>query len=312
MIILAPMAGATDLSFRVMAKEFGCDLTISEMVSAQGLLYDNQRTKFLLKSDKRESPLVIQLFGHHPETLAKAAKIIEADYQPAMIDLNMGCPTPKIVKNGDGSALLKEPDLISAIVESVVKAIEIPVTVKIRLGWDQASINCIDIAKRVENAGAHWIAVHGRTREQFYSGKANWDYIAEIKKNVSIPVVGNGDITDPISAKRMLETTGCDHLMIGRAALGKPWIFEQVKHYLATGNLVDDPSPSERLTIALNHLKLKMEFKDEQQAVQEMRSHLAWYLKGLRNSSTIRGQMNQVNTFKEVNDLLNYWKQNLA
>lgn len=312
MIILAPMAGVTDLSFRIMAKNLGCDLTVSEMISAQGLIHDNTRTKILLRSDGREGPFVVQLFGHDPNVLAKAASIVEERYSPDMIDLNMGCPTPKIVKNGDGSALLKQPQLISDIITKVVKAVSVPITVKIRLGWDFATINCLEVAKRAEAAGAHWIAVHGRTREQFYSGNANWDYIAKIKQQVSIPVVGNGDITDPVKAKIMLEDTGCDHIMIGRAALGKPWIFKQIKQYLETGKLIEEPSVSERLKFALDHLKLKMEFKDEQQAVQEMRSHLAWYLKGIRNSSGVRGKMNKITTFLEVEKLLTDMENNLA
>ncbi|NLM25074.1 MAG: tRNA dihydrouridine synthase DusB [Firmicutes bacterium] len=305
MIILAPMAGVTDLAFRLLAKEYGCDLTVSEMISAQGLLYNNERTKQLLLSDRREKPFVVQLFGHDPTALGKAAEIVANEYQPDMIDLNMGCPTPKIVKNNDGAALLKDPALVERIVNEVVSRVNIPVTVKIRIGWDEQSINCLEIAKRIEQGGAYWITVHGRTREQFYSGQAQWNWIGLVKEAVSIPVVGNGDIFTAEDASRMLAETGCDHIMIGRGALGAPWIFQQVKAYLEKGEIIEPPSLPERVAIALRHLELKIKFDGEQQAVREMRSHLAWYLKGIPNSNKIRAQLNQVSTYQEVRLLLN-------
>ncbi len=311
MIILAPMAGVTDLAFRLIVKDFGCDFMVSEMISAQGLIYNSQNTKRLLTSDPRQGPWAVQLFGHDPQTLAAAAKIVVQECQPDMIDLNMGCPTPKIVKNQDGAALLRQPKLVEKIVSRVVKAVDIPVTVKIRLGWDEFSINCVEIAQRIEAAGAYWITLHGRTRNQFYGGKARWDYIAQVKKKVSIPVVGNGDINNGMEAQRMLRETGCDHIMIGRGALGRPWLLHQVKTYLKTGNISAEPSIEKRFTTALNHLKLKIQFIGEAAAVREMRAHLAWYLKTLPESRNIRGRMNQVTSYSEVKLLLEEYKKDL-
>lgn len=306
------MAGATDQAFRLIVKEFGCDLVVSEMISAKGLVYHNQNTKQLLEFKQQERPIAIQLFGHEPQVLSQAAVMVAEQYQPDMIDLNMGCPTPKIVKNGDGAALLKQPELISKIVSAVTASVQIPVTVKIRLGWDQDSINCVEIAKRIEDAGAYWIAVHARTREQFYSGQADWEQIRRVKEAVSIPVVGNGDVDSPAAAERMAAETGCDHIMVGRGVLGRPWLLKQIKHYLCTGELLPEPSLNERFETALKHLRLKIELQGENQAVREMRAHLAWYLKGVPNSSKFRAAMNQVASYEDVKSLLESFSVQLA
>lgn len=311
MVILAPMAGITDLAFRLIVKSYGCDLVVSEMISAQGLIYNNQNTKRLLKSDPKERPVAIQLFGHDPQVLAKAAGLIEQEYQPDIIDLNMGCPTPKIVKNGDGAALLKQPKLIEQIVAAVVSTVNTPVTAKIRLGWDQSSINCFEVARRIEDAGGHWVTVHARTRNQFYGGSAQWDYLTQIKQYVDIPIVANGDIIDELSAETV-QQTGCDHIMVGRGVLGRPWIPNQIKTYLETGHLLPEPSRSERFAMALRHLQLKIDFIGEEAAVREMRGHLAWYLKGLPDSKSIRLKFNQVSSYKEVKLLLEEFEKTLA
>ncbi len=304
MLILAPMAGVTDLAFRSIVKNFGCDLVVSEMVSAQGLLYNSKKSDELLKTDTRERPYAVQLFGHDPAIMAKAASRIVHQYEPDMLDLNMGCPTPKIVKNGDGAALLRNPQLVADITRAVVDAVSIPVTVKIRLGWDSDSINCIDVAKRVEQAGASWLTVHARTREQLYAGKADWEWIKRIKQTVAMPIVGNGDIFTPQDAADKLELTGCDHIMVGRGALGDPWLFRRIARYLDTGELLPAPTLGEKVSMALTHLRSKMQYRSESGAVREMRSHLAWYLKNVPHSSQIRASFNQATSYNEVMTLL--------
>lgn len=291
-VVLAPMAGVTDLPFRLLAKEMGCSLVYSEMVSDKGLLHENCHTLDMLKIDSRERPVAIQIFGSEPENMAAAARKVEqagAD----VIDINMGCPTPKIVKNGEGSALLRQPELAYRIMASVAEAVAVPVTVKIRKGWDDASVNAVEMALLAERAGMAAIAVHGRTRAQFYAGQADWNIIRAVKSSVSIPVIGNGDIRTPDDARRMLTETGCDGIMIGRGAQGNPWIFRQVMHYLATGTQLPAPGTEERFCLLLRHLDMLVACKGERIAVREMRRHAAWYTKGLRNAAEIRLRFNQ-------------------
>lgn len=304
MVILAPMAGVTSLSFRVIARELGCDMVVSEMVSAKGLLYNNERTWDLLKVSPQERPIALQLFGSEPEVLAEAASLVVAAKQPEMLDLNMGCPTPKIVKNGDGSALLRNPLLARDCARAVVEAVKIPVTVKIRIGWDDSQINAVEIAQLMEAAGVHWIAVHARTRDQFYQGRARWEWIRRVKDEVSIPVVGNGDIFSAYDALAMYEQTGCDHIMVGRGAMGNPWLFREIESYLTTGNIPSPPTNRERIEMALRQLSFDVEHKGEMVAVKEMRPQLSWYLKGVPNSSKVRGALNQADSFQQVEELL--------
>lgn len=303
-VFLAPMAGVTDLPFRILAREYGADLVVSEMVSAQALVYGNQKTFRLLSIDDAERPVAIQIFGHDPKVMSEAAKIVYEHVAPEMIDLNFGCPTPKIVKNGDGSVLMTTPILLEKVAAAVVKAVPIPVTAKIRLGWDKENINCVEVSQRLESVGIHWITIHGRTREQFYSGKANWHWIAEVKKQVKIPVVGNGDIFTREDAQRMLNETKCDHLAIGRGAQGNPWIFQQVQARLKSRTIMPEPSIEEKVTLAIRHLDMKVEYSGEERAIREMRSHLAWYLKGVPNSAEVRKSINTVSDLNAMKDLL--------
>lgn len=303
-VFLAPMAGVTDLPFRILAREYGADLVVSEMVSAQALLYDNQRTFRMLAIDQAERPVAIQLFGHDPVVMAEAAKVVYEHVQPEMIDLNFGCPTPKIVKNGDGSALMKNPALLTEVAKATVEAVPIPVTAKIRLGWDQGSINCVEIAQRLEDAGVHWLTVHGRTREQFYSGKADWDWIGKIKTATKMPIVGNGDVFSTSDAEALIRQTGCDHIAIGRGAQGNPWLFGQIKAWLEEGILLPEPTVAERIALALRHLHMKVDHDGEYTAVREMRPHLAWYLKGIPYSAEIRSKINTAQSVDALTELL--------
>lgn len=306
-VILAPMAGVTDLPFRILAKEMGCGLVYTEMVSDKGLIYQNCQTMNMLKIDNRERPVSIQIFGSEPGSMARAAIIVEkagAD----IIDINMGCPVPKVVKNGEGSALMKTPKLAYEIMRSVASAVKIPVTVKIRKGWDETSVNAVEIAELAEKAGMAAIAVHGRTREQFYTGKADWNIIKKVKQAVNIPVIGNGDIRSPQDALRMLTETGCDGIMIGRGSQGNPWIFCQITEYFATGKILPPPSIDERLALILRHLDMLVEYKGEYVGIREMRKHAAWYTKGLPHSAELRHRFNQAETrqdFMAVIDRIN-------
>lgn len=306
-VVLAPMAGVTDLPFRLLVKEMGCALVYTEMVSDQGLLHNNEHTFKLLRLDEQERPAALQIFGSEPQSMAKAAKIVEqagAD----ILDINMGCPTLKIVKNGEGSALMRTPDLAYRILTSVVDAVSIPVTVKIRKGWDDASVNAVQIARLAEEAGVAAIAVHGRTREQFYSGQADWSIIKDVKESVSVPVIGNGDIRSPLDAAQMLKETGCDGVMIGRGAQGNPWLFRQVVHYLATGEVLASPGVTERINMALRHLDMLVEYKGEHIGIREMRSHAAWYTKGLPHSAELRLRFNSAVTREHFAQILSECK----
>lgn len=306
-VILAPMAGVTDLPFRLLAKEMECGLVYSEMVSDKGLLYKNCHTLDMLQIDERERPVAMQIFGSEPSSMAKAAQFVE-QAGIDIIDINMGCPTPKIIKNGSGSALMCQPDLAYRIMVSVVEAVKVPVTVKIRKGWSNASINAVEMAKLAEKAGIAAIAVHGRTREQFYSGEADWDIIRQVKESVGIPVIGNGDIRTPYDAEKMLSETGCDGLMIGRGAQGNPWIFRQISQYLASGKILRPPTVEERLAVMLRHLDMLIEYKGEYLGIREMRRHGAWYTKGLHHSSELRLKFNQAVTKVDFISVLDEFK----
>lgn len=309
-VFLAPMAGVTDVVFRTLCKEQGCGLTYSEMVSAKGIMYDNDNTKKLLEINPKEGKVAVQLFGSDPKVLADMAKKLDDNEDIGFFDINMGCPAPKIVKNGDGSALMKNPKLIGEIVKAVSSNTKKPLTIKIRKGFDDNCINAVEIAKIVEENGGAGIAIHGRTREQFYSGKADWDIIKKVKESVNIPVIGNGDITSPQKAKEMLDYTGCDAIMIGRASQGAPWIFKNVVHYLNTGELLDKPSINEKIDIAIKHLHMLVQYKGEYIGIREMRKHLGWYIKGMPKSAEMRVIINGIEKVEKMEDLLISMKQN--
>lgn len=302
--ILAPMAGVTDLPFRLLCKEQGAGLLCMEMISAKALQYKNKNTKTLLSIHPKEYPVSLQLFGSDPEIISRMAhEIEELPFQ--ILDINMGCPVPKVVKNGEGSALMKDPDLVYEIVSRTVKAIRKPVTVKIRKGFDEDHVNAVEIARKIEQAGAAAVAVHGRTREQYYSGKADWEIIRQVKKAVSIPVIGNGDVTSGKDALAIREQTGCDGVMIGRGAQGNPWIFSELIQYEKTGELPPRPDADTIRKTMLRHAQLQIEFKGDYLGIREMRKHVAWYTKGLKGSAKLRDEINQVETYEELEELLN-------
>ena len=301
-LILAPMAGVTDLPFRLLCKEQGAALCCMEMVSAKGIFYNNKNTESLLTVDERERPVSLQLFGSDPEIMgAMAAKIEHRNFD--ILDINMGCPVPKVVNNGDGSALMKNPVLAGKIIESMVKAVNKPVTVKIRKGFDDEHINAVEMAHVAEESGAAAVAVHGRTREQYYSGKADWSIIADVKSAVKIPVIGNGDILDARDVIAMKEQTNCDGFMIGRGAQGNPWIFHQILTYFETGELIGKPPMEEMVKTMLRHAKLQIEFKGDYLGIREMRKHAAWYTAGYKGASKLRGRINDVESYEELEKL---------
>ena len=302
-LILAPMAGVTDLPFRLLCKEKGAGLLCMEMVSAKAILYKNKNTQALLEIDPRENPVSLQLFGSDPDIISQIAHEIE-ERPFDILDINMGCPVPKIVNNGEGSALMKNPVLAGEIIEKTVKAIQKPVTVKIRKGFDDEHVNAVEMAKVAQESGAAAVAVHGRTREQYYSGKADWDIIRQVKEAVSIPVIGNGDLLTAEDVIAMKEQTGCDGFMIGRGAQGNPWIFEQILHYFRTGEKLPKPSAEEVTDMILRHAKMMLEFKGEYTGIREIRKHAAWYTAGYPNSAKLRVAINAVESYEELERLL--------
>ena len=301
--VLAPMAGVTDLPFRRLCKEQGAGLICMEMVSAKAISFHNKNTEALMEIDPVEHPISLQLFGSEPGLMGEVAKSIE-ERPFDILDINMGCPVPKVVNNGEGSALLKNPRLIADIVKSVSQAIKKPVTVKVRIGFEKEKVDIVDIAKRAEDAGAAAIAVHGRTREQYYSGKADWDAIRRVKEAVSIPVIGNGDVDFPKKAEDMLRETGCDGVMVGRAVRGNPWIFRELNHYFATGEILPRPSAKEVREMILRHTRDQIAVKGEYTGIREMRKHVAWYTAGMRHSAALRRESNQIGSYEELEKLL--------
>ncbi len=303
-ILLAPMAGVTDKAFRMIVKPFGPALMYTEMVSGKGLFYKSKKTADLLTADESEKPVAVQIFGHDADIMAEIANSA-LEYGAAVIDINMGCPAPKIVNNGDGCALMKSPETAAKVISAVCRAVDVPVTVKFRAGWDDKSINAVEFAKIAEQSGASAVTVHGRTREQFYSGTADLDIIKAVKVAVKIPVIGNGDIIDGGSAAHMLEYTGCDGIMVGRAAEGNPWIFKEISAYLKDGTVLPPPDLDERREVALKHLGLLVEFKGEHRGVLEGRKHMAWYFKGVSGGAVLRTALNKAQKYDEMCGLIN-------
>lgn len=302
-VVLAPMAGVTDLPFRLLCQEQGAGLLSMEMVSAKAISFHNKNTENLMEIHPKEHPIALQLFGSEPDLISEVAKRIE-DRPFDILDLNMGCPVPKVVNNGEGSALMKNPKLIGEIIEKTARAIKKPVTVKIRKGFNESLVNAVEVAKIAEQSGAAAIAVHGRTREQYYSGAADWDIIRQVKEAVRIPVIGNGDVVSPESAKAMIDQTECDAVMIGRGAKGNPWIFGQVAHYLETGEKLEKPSVDEVKQMMMRHARMQMEYKGGFTGIREMRKHIAWYTAGYPHSAKLRNLVNQVESIEELEELI--------
>lgn len=301
--VLAPMAGVTDLPFRMLCKEQGAGLVCTEMVSAKAISFHNKNTEALMEIAPGEHPVSLQIFGHEPELMAEVAKTIEP--RPFdILDINMGCPVPKVVNNGEGSALLRDPDLIVRIVKSVSGAIKKPLTVKLRIGIGSEPADIVEIAKRVEDAGAAAIAIHGRTREQYYSGEADWEPIRKVKEAVFIPVIGNGDVTSPKKAEALIKATGCDGVMIGRASRGNPWIFREMNHYFSVGEEMEKPTAREVRDMILLHAREQIRLKGEYTGIREMRKHVAWYTAGMPHSAALRRDSNLISSYEELEKML--------
>lgn len=298
-LILAPMAGVTDLPFRLLCREQGAGLVCMEMVSAKAIYFHNKNTEELMEIHPDEIPASLQLFGSDPDIISEMAKRIE-ERSFSILDINMGCPVPKVVNNGEGSALMKNPGLVEEIITKTVKAVKKPVTVKIRKGFQENMVNAVEIARIAEASGAAAIAVHGRTREQYYAGCADWDIIAQVKQAVSIPVIGNGDVTDGASARKLLEQTGCDGIMVGRAVRGNPWIFREIRHFLETGKQPEKPEAAEIRETILRHAVMELDHKGEYTAVREMRKHIAWYTTGWPHSAALRKSINEIESWQEL------------
>lgn len=302
---LAPMAGVTDSAFRTIARSFGCGMTTTEMISSKALVYNNAHTRDMLAFTPEERPLAIQLFGSETAIMAEAAVMVAEEFKPDAIDINMGCPTPKVVKNGDGSALLRNLDRAVAVARAVVSAVPLPVTVKMRTGWDAESVVAVELARGLEDAGVAALIVHGRTRAEFYAGRADWEIIRRVKESIHIPVIGNGDVTGADSAARFFEETGADAVAIGRGALGRPWVFREIAFYLEKGVRLPPPSAAEKVAVARRHLDLLIAQKgDEHAAVREMRKHVAWYLHGLRGAARLRQQANRAVSRTDLEKIL--------
>lgn len=295
-VFLAPMAGVTDTAYRIIAHDMGCPLCYAEMVSSQGIHFKNERTLSMLQSEAAERPLAMQIFANSPEMVAEAAAYVEALGCADILDFNMGCPAPKIVKNNEGSALMLDPAKAFAILQAIRKAVKMPFTVKMRKGWDDEHVNVVEMAKLAEAAGADAIAVHGRTREQFYRDKADWEIIAKVKKSVKIPVIANGDVRSCADLKAILEVTGADGVMVGRAAQGNPWIFKQLTHFLRTGEELPGPTMAERAEVILRHLDLLLKYKGDYVGPREMRKHATWYTRGITHGAILRDKFNKATT----------------
>ena len=303
-VFLAPMAGVTDTAYRIIAHDMGCPLCYAEMVSSQGIHFRNERTLTMLESEPGERPLAMQIFANTPEMAAEAAKYVEDLGTADILDFNMGCPAPKIVKNGEGSALMRDPDKAYAILSAIRKVVKMPFTVKMRKGWDDEHVNVLEIAKIAEAAGVDAIAVHGRTREQFYSGRADWDIIAEVKKTVKVPVIANGDVRTCQDLQKILDVTGADGVMIGRGAQGNPWIFKQLTHFLRTGEVLPKPTMQERAEVIIRHLDLLLKYKGDYIGPREMRKHATWYTRGITHGAILRDKFNKAEKREDFIDII--------